>query len=121
LDALRKSETWLRKIADDNIDQNPKFEKFLNLIKSHDELVRAKKWLSAHDAVEEAFGQFVEITNQIMTRAKEQLDSRDRKEKPVYELLDNYRNALKQISRAAQTISENADGMLDSIDHSGKH
>jgi ABC-type transporter Mla subunit MlaD len=121
LDALRKSEIWLRKLADDNIDQDPKFERFMDLIKSHDELVRAKKWMSAHDTVEDAFAQFVEITNQIMTRAKERLDTRDKKEKPVVELLDNYKNALKQISRAAQSIADNADGMLDNLEHTSKH
>ncbi len=121
MDALRKSENWLRKLADDSIDQDPKFERFLELIKSHDELVRAKKWMSAHDAVEDAFAQFVDITNQIMTRAKERLDTRDKKEKPVYELLDNYKSALKQISRAAQTITDNADGMLGELERTPKH
>jgi len=121
LDALKKSETWLRKLADDNIDQDPKFERFMDLIRSHDELVKAKKWMSAHDAVEDAFAQFVDITNQIMIRAKERLDTRDKKEKPVYELLDNYKNALKQISRAAQTITDNAEGMLDNLEHTSKH
>jgi hypothetical protein len=120
LDALRKSESWLRKLADENLDQNPKFERFLSLIRSHDESVKARKWMSAHDDVEEAFSAFVEVTNQIMVRAKESLDRRDKKEKPVFELLEAYRNHLKQISKSAQTIAENAERMLDSIERSAK-
>jgi hypothetical protein len=116
LDALKKSEIWLRKLADDDIDQNPKFQQFLKLIISHDESAKAHKWLSAHDDIEAAFSQFVEITNQIMTKAKERLDSRDKKEKPVYELIESYKNSLKQISKSAQAISDNADGMLDILD-----
>jgi hypothetical protein len=116
LDALRQSEIWLRKLADDEIDQDPKFQKFIKLIKAHDESIKAHKWLSAHDEIEAAFSQFVDITNQIMTKVKERIDSRDKKEKPVYELIESYRNALKQISKASQTISDNADGMLDVLD-----
>ena len=121
MDALRKSEIWLRKLADDNIDQDPKFERFIQLIKSHDEYVKARKWLSAHDDVEAAFSQFVELTNQIMVNAKQKLDLRDKKEKPVHELLETYRSQLRQISKSAQTIADNADGMLDTIERSSKH
>ena len=120
MDALRKSEMWLRKLADDDIDQDPKFERFIKLIQSHEENVKAHKWLSAHDDVEAAFSQFVELTNRIMVNAKEKLDNRDKKEKPVYELFDAYRSHLKQISKAAQTIADNAEGMLDSIEHASK-
>jgi Zn-dependent M32 family carboxypeptidase len=120
LDALRKAETWLRRLSDDAIDQDPKFERFTKLIKAHDENARAHKWLSAHDEIEAAFSVFVELTNQIMTSAKERLDVRDKKEKPVHELLESYKNHLKQISRAAQTVAENADGMLDSIERASK-
>ncbi len=120
MDALRKSEGWLRKLADEDIDQNPKFQQFLQTIRSHDESVKARKWLSAHDDIEAGFGQFVEIVNQIMTRAKKQFDQREGKERPVYELLEEYRSSLKQISRSAQTIAEGANGMLDSIDRASK-
>jgi len=120
LDALSKAEVWLRKLADYDIDQDPKFERFLKLIKSHDEDVKARKWLSAHDEIEAAFSQFVELTNQIMVKAKDELDLRDKKEKPVYELLETYKNHLKQISKAAQTIADNAEGMLDSIERASK-
>ena len=120
MDALRKSELWLRKLADYDIDRDPKFEQFLKLIRVHDEDVKARKWLSAHDEIEEAFSQFVELTNQIMVKAKEELDTRGKKEKPVYDLLEAHRNQLKQISRAAQTIADNAEGMLDSIEHASR-
>ena len=121
MDALGKSELWLRRLADYDIDQDPKFERFIKLIKSHDENVKARKWLSAHDDMEAAFSQFVELTNQIMVSTKEKLDLRDRKEKPVYEMLETYRSHLKQISKAAQTIADNADGMLDGIERASKH
>ncbi len=120
MDTLKQSVAWLRKLADDDIDQNPKFQQYINLIKSHDESVKARKWLSAHDDIEAAFSQFVEITNQIMVKARERLDTREKKEKPVHELLETYQSSLKQILRAAQTIADNADGMLDSIDHASK-
>lgn len=120
MDTLRKSENWLRKLADEDIEQNPKFQQFLDTIRTHDELVKARKWLSAHDEIESAFAQFVDITNQIMVKAKKDLDQRDSKEKPVYELLEEYRSSLKQISRAAQTIGDNADALLGSIDRSPK-
>lgn len=120
MDTLRKSEVWIRKLADDDIDRDPKFQQFVSLVRSHDENVKARKWLSAHDDIEAAFSQFVELTNQIMTGVKEKFDARDRKEKPVYELLDAYRDHLRQISKAAQTISENADGMLDTIERAAK-
>ncbi len=120
MDTLRKSENWLRKLADEDIDQNPKFQQFLQTIRSHDELVKARKWLSAHDEIESAFAQFAEITNQIMTKAKKELDVRESKERPVHQMLEEYRSSLKQISRAAQTIAEGADGMLESIDRSSR-
>ena len=120
MDALRKSEGWLRKLADEDIDQNPKFQQFLQTIRSHDESAKARKWLSAHDDIESAFGQFVEIVNQIMTKAKRQFDQREGKERPVFELLEEYRSSLKQMSRAAQTIADGANGMLDSIDRASK-
>jgi hypothetical protein len=62
----------------------------------------------------------VDLTNAIMVNAKEKLDTRDKKEKPVYELIEAYRSYLKQISKAAQTITDNAEGMLDSIEHASK-
>lgn len=120
MDALRKSENWLRKLADDDIEQDPRFERFKDLIRSHDENVKARKWLSAHDDVEAAFSQFVELTNLIITSAKDRLDSRDKKEKPVYELLEAYRSHLRQISKAAQTIAEHAEAMLDNIERTSK-
>ncbi len=121
MDALRKSETWLRKLADDNIDQDPRFEQYLKLVRSHEESVKARKWMSAHDDIEAAFAQFVDLTNQIMNRVKENLDQRDRKEKPVYELLEAYRTHIKQIAKSAQTIAENAERMLESIERTAKH
>lgn len=120
MDALRKSELWLRKLADEDIERDPRFERFIKLIRSHDEYVKARKWLSAHDEIELAFSQFVELTNQIMVGAKEKLDLRDKKERPVHELVESYRSHLRQISKAAQTIAENADGMLDSIERTSK-
>ena len=117
MDALRQSELWLRKLADDDIEQNPKFQQFTKLIKSHDESMKAHKWLSAHDEIETAFSQFVEITNQIMTKAKKDYDLREKKERPLYELLETYRTPLKQILKATQAISDGANGMLDGIDH----
>jgi hypothetical protein len=120
VDALKQSEVWLRKLADDDIDQNPKFQKFLKLIRSHDELMKAHKWLSAHDEIEKAFAQFVEITNQIMVKAKESYDSRTKREKSVNELFETYRAPLKQILKATQAISDNASGMLNNIDHAAE-
>lgn len=117
VDALKRSEVWLRKLADDDIDQNPKFQQYIKLIESHDESVKARKWLSAHDDIEAAFSQFVEITNLIMTKAKKDLDLREKKERPAYELLETYRAPLKQILKATQAISDGASGMIDSIDH----
>ncbi len=121
MDALKKAENWLRKISEDNLDEDPKFERFLQLIRSHDEEVKARKWMSAHDEIEAAFGQFVELTNQIMTTAKQKLEMRDKKEKPVYDLLEGQRSQLRQISKSAQAIAENAEAMLDAIDRSSKH
>ncbi len=120
MDALKQAENWLRKLSDDDIDQNPKFQQFLNLRKSHDESIKAHKWLSAHDDIEAAFAQFVEITNQIMTKAKKNYDLREKKDRTVNEMLEVYRTPLKQIIRAAETISEGASGMLDNIDHSSQ-
>ncbi len=120
MDALRKSENWLRKLSAEDIEQNPKFQDFLQTIRSHDESVRARKWLSAHDEIESAFAQFVDITNQIMVKAKKDLDQRDSKERPVYEMLEEYRSSLKQISRAAQTIADSADGLLGNLERSPK-
>lgn len=120
MDALKKSEIWIRRLADEDIDRDPKFERFMSLVRSHDENVKARKWLSAHDDIEAAFSQFVELTNQIMVGVKEKLDAREKKQKPVHDLLEGYRKHLGQISKAAQVISENADGMLDAIERSSK-
>jgi hypothetical protein len=121
MDALKQAEIWLRKLADDDIDQNPKFQQFLNLRNSHDESMKAHKWLSAHDDIEVAFAQFVEITNQIMVKAKKNYDLREKKDKSMNELLETYKTPLKQILRAAETISDGAAGMLESIDHTSGH
>ena len=120
MDALKQAESWLRKLAEDDIDQNPKFQQFLNLRKSHDESVKARKWLSAHDDIEVAFAQFVEITNQIMTKAKKNYDLREKKDRSMDEMLETYRAPLKQILRAAETIADGAAGMLDNIDHTSQ-
>ena len=121
MDALKQAESWLRKLADDDIDQDPKFQQFLNLRKSHDESIKAHKWLSAHDDIEAAFAQFVDVTNQIMTRAKKNYDLQGKKDKSVNELLETYRAPLKQILRAAETIADGAAGLLENIDRSSQH
>jgi hypothetical protein len=115
-DALKRAEVWLRKLADDDINQNPKFQQFVKLIESHNDSVKARKWLSAHDEIEAAFSQFVEITNFIMTKAKKDFDLRDKREKPMYELLEDYKAPLKQIVKSAQSISDGATGMINTID-----
>jgi len=120
MEPLKQAEVWLRKLADDDIDQNPKFQQFVKLIRSHDESVKARKWLSAHDDVEAAFSQFVDITNQIMTKAKKEYDLLERKEKPVRELLETYRTSLRQIVKTSQSISDSASGLLNGIDRASE-